>query len=55
MDLDTICQKLLRKVVLKEPHPYQLGTPFGLHAEKITNWNGISTAVTAILWKVSLN
>jgi|GEM_PF-2398749 len=24
MDLDTICQKLLPKVVLKEPHPNQL-------------------------------
>jgi hypothetical protein len=23
MDTDTICQKLLLKVVLKEPHPYQ--------------------------------
>jgi hypothetical protein len=24
MELDTICQKLLHKVVLKEPHPFEL-------------------------------
>jgi len=33
MDLDTICQKLLPKVVLKEPHPNANATRLGFQLE----------------------